>query len=414
MTRSGSRTSSSSSSSQTTSPSWDLFTNLPRTERETKGLQRQRQDPWPESPPWRRFLQPEAEQEKALQKVEEGYWQQYQEWLAANPGLNTQERDRLRGEVFRLPRTSDGALRPEGEAVRLAVNAAIHLRRPLLVSGTPGCGKTSLAYAIAEELDLGPVLSWDVTPRSQLQDGQFLYDAVGRLQEAGWSHSSSPSNRKNRASATAKEQDPASAAGAPAEERPTSDYLKLGPVGTAFLPFSRPRVLLIDELDKGDLQLPNELLNLFEEGFFEIPQLVREARRHAAEQPVHTADPGCTWPVSGGRVVSREFPIIVLTSNGEREFPAAFHRRCIRIAMPTPTHEDLVHVVGAHFKASHQLSDHELGEEIRQFLGDEGNLDRATDQLLNALYLLTLQQGSPASEEQRSGLRQILYRQLHT
>jgi MoxR-like ATPase len=131
------------------------------------------------------------------------------------------------------------------------------------------------------------------------------------------------------------------------------------------------------------------------------------------EDHLQTADPGSTWPVSGGRVVCREFPIIVLTSNGEREFPAAFHRRCIRVEMPTPNHEDLVHVVAAHFNRSDQLSDKVLAEEIRKFLGDEGNLDRATDQLLNALYLLTLQQGAPASEEQRSILRQILYRQLH-
>jgi MoxR-like ATPase len=393
MTRSSTR------SSKPSLESWDLFTNLPRPERVKKKLQRQRQDAWPPPPPWRRFLMPEAEQLEALKAIEAGYWQLHRDWLKSNPGLNTQERDRLRGEVFRLPRTSEGAIRPAGEAVRLAVNAAIHLRRPLLVTGTPGCGKTSLAYAIAEELDLGPVLSWAVTPRTQLQDGQFLYDAVGRLQDAGWGSSSS--GTKGTALPPA------------ADQRPTSDYLKLGPVGTAFLPFSRPRVLLIDELDKGDLQLPNELLNLFEEGFFEIPQLVREARRQDREEQLHTADPGCTWPISGGRVVCREFPIIVLTSNGEREFPAAFHRRCIRVEMPTPSHEDLVHVVGAHFKPSAQLSAKDLAEEIRKFLGDEGNLDRATDQLLNALYLLTLQQGAPASEEQRSSLRQILYRQLH-
>ena len=393
MTRSSSR------SSKPSPESWDLFTNLPRPQRLKKMLQRQRQDAWPPPPPWRRFLMPEAEQLEALNAIDAGYWQQHRDWLQSNPGLNTQERDRLRGEVFRLPRTSEGAIRPAGEAVRLAVNAAIHLRRPLLVTGTPGCGKTSLAYAIAEELDLGPVLSWAVTPRTQLQDGQFLYDAVGRLQDAGWGTASS--GTKGTALPPA------------ADQRPTSEYLKLGPVGTAFLPFSRPRVLLIDELDKGDLQLPNELLNLFEEGFFEIPQLLREARRQEREEQLHTADPGCTWPISGGRVVCREFPIIVLTSNGEREFPAAFHRRCIRVEMPSPSHEDLVHVVGAHFKPSAQLSAKDLAEEIRKFLGDEGNLDRATDQLLNALYLLTLQQGAPASEEQRSSLRQILYRQLH-
>jgi hypothetical protein len=69
--------------------------------------------------------------------------------------------------------------------------------------------------------------------------------------------------------------------------------------------------------------------------------------------------------------------------------------------------------VGAHFKPSAKLSAEDLAEEINKFLGTEGNLDRATDQLLNALYLLTLQQGAPASEEQRISLREILYRQLH-
>jgi hypothetical protein len=91
--------------------------------------------------------------------------------------------------------------------------------------------------------------------------------------------------------------------------------------------------------------------------------------------------------------------------------------------MPTPNQEDLVHVVGAHFQSeagssaagssAAGLSKEGLEQEIREFVGEEGNLDRATDQLLNALYLLTLRQGAPASDEQRSTLRKILYRQLH-
>ena len=123
------------------------------------------------------------------------------------------------------------------ERILLAVNAAIHLRRPLLVTGLPGSGKTSLAYAIATELGLGPVLVWSITPRSRLlEDGLYRYDALARLQQADLDRS-------------------AEATGQPRQPPVIDPYLRLGPVGTAFLPSRWPRVLLIDEIDKGDLQL---------------------------------------------------------------------------------------------------------------------------------------------------------------
>jgi MoxR-like ATPase len=122
-----------------------------------------------------------------------------------------------RGKAFRLPREGK-TITPQGERLRTAVNAAIHLRRPLLVSGDPGTGKTSLAYAIAWELNLGPVLCWSISPRSQLQeDGLFQYDAIARLQD----------------SQIYKDKD---------HIFPVADYIRLGPVGTAFLPWNRPRV----------------------------------------------------------------------------------------------------------------------------------------------------------------------------
>ncbi len=118
------------------------------------------------------------------------------------------------------------------------VNAALYLRRPLLVTGKPGTGKSTLAYSIAYELRLGPVLRWPITSRSVLQDGLYQYDAIGRLQEASL----------RRTTATGDE---------PFTAPDIGRYIRLGPLGTALLPQRRPRALLIDELDKSDIDLPN-------------------------------------------------------------------------------------------------------------------------------------------------------------
>ncbi|MET9736265.1 MoxR family ATPase [Streptomyces sp. NPDC006458] len=239
------------------------------------------------------------------------------------------------------------------------VNAAIHLRRPLLVTGHPGTGKSSLAAAIAHELDLGPVLHWPVNSRSTLQDALYRYDAIGRLQESNLERG-------------------------PAQPRPgVGSFLRLGPLGTAFAAQDRPRVLLVDELDKGDIDLPHDLLTVFEEGTFEIPELSRLPEEQA-EVDVLTADPHRTAKVRRGMVRCTEFPLVVITSNGERDFPPAFRRRCLPLHLGDPDETRLKKILAGHLGPD-ALADAE--DLVMAFLAQRAVGELATDQLLNAVFL---------------------------
>ena len=253
------------------------------------------------------------------------------------------------------------------------VNAALYLRRPLLVTGSPGTGKSTLPYAVAHELRLGPVLHWPITSRVTLRDGLYQYDPLTRLY------------------ATSKLE--SAAAG---EHEDIGRYIRLGPLGTALLPYERPRVLLIDEIDKSDIDLANDLLTVFEKGEYEIAELVRQ---EIATAEVMTADGTDRVVISRGTVHCRAFPLVIMTSNGEREFPPAFLRRCVTVNLAQPdTEEGLTAIVRAHLgDLASQSSDL-----VSHFFERKSRGALATDQLLNAIYLT--HHAAAASESDRRAL----------
>ncbi len=257
------------------------------------------------------------------------------------------------------------------------VNAALYLRRPLLVTGKPGIGKSSLAYSVAYQLKLGRVLHWPITTRSNLKDGLYHYDAVGRLQELQM--------------LTLQEKFKKVPSDEPIQPPDIGQYIRLGPLGTAFLPSEHPRVLLIDEIDKSDIDLPNDLLNIFEEGEFEIPELKRLSQtiEKVRVSPHDARKARDKVTIVQGRVICKAFPFIVLTSNAERELPAPFLRRCLRLDIKKPDDKKLAKIVEAHFGDADKNEVEKRNNLIKLFFERREKGDLATDQLLNAVYLTT-------------------------
>jgi MoxR-like ATPase len=175
-----------------------------------------------------------------------------------------------------------------------SVNAAMRLERPLLVKGEPGTGKTLLATAIAESLGM-PLVTWHVKSTSKAVDGLYTYDVVQRLNDSRFGDGS------------------------------VSDidaYIKMGPVGQAFQSDVRC-VLLIDEIDKGDIEFPNDLLRELDEMAFDVAETDETVR-------------------------AKHRPVILITSNAEKDLPDAFLRRCVFHFIEFPDPETLLKIVAVH------------------------------------------------------------------
>lgn len=272
--------------------------------------------------------------------------------------------------------------RPSQEMI-LAVNTALYLRRPLLITGKPGTGKSTLIAKIADELMLGPVLRWPINSRATVRSGVYEYDAIGRLQAGK------------------------------GEAPPVEQFLTLGPLGTALMAERWPRPLLIDEIDKSDLDFANDLLNVIEEGEYEIPEL-----RRLGIGPAEVRDAlGQTVTIEAGHLQCGQFPIVVMTSNGEREFPPPFLRRCVRLSIEPPGKTELANIVNSHLSQYPSvLTSSDVANLIETFTRRrQENQDLATDQLLNAVFLTVAQRDRGErtfGPEEMAILRETLLQQL--
>jgi len=272
-----------------------------------------------------------------------------------------------------------------------AVNVALHLRRPLLITGNPGTGKSSLVYSVADQLGLGDVLVWAINSRSTLAEGLYRYDALARLQHIQQQQARSAGPKSVAATAEADE---------------LGAFITLGALGSALAAADAPRALLIDEIDKSDVDLPNDLLSVLDTGAFPIPELQRVAEQHPTVK-VRTTE-SRSVSVKKGLVSFKEYPFIVMTSNGERDFPAPFLRRCVQCSLPDPDEAQLGSIVKAHLPKI--AGDPEMKALLADFLARREQGALATYQLLNAQYLAAHRKSLTPAEQKE--VLDVLFKSL--
>src|SRR6476620_7265863 len=244
------------------------------------------------------------------------------------------------------------------EDLKVAVNAALALERPLLIKGEPGTGKTVLAYEVAKALN-APLLTWHIKSTTKAQQGLYEYDAVTRLRDSQLGDE---------------------------RVKDVKNYIKRGKLWEAFSAPERP-ILLIDEIDKADIEFPNDLLQELDRMEFYVYE-------------------------TGETVRARRRPIVVITSNNEKELPDAFLRRCFCHYIRFPDADTMRAIVEVHFPGiKHRL----VAEALRLFyeIRDVPGMKKkpSTSELLDWLKLLMVEDIGP--ETLREGDPKKLIPPLH-